>query len=198
MVFWVVGITSCGYLPIKSRPILKGGFSWVAVDKVVNQSQMVGIEGFVRQQFEDVFADHMNRGDPEMLMSIFIRSIRIKPTAYVIGTAQGAALDLQKDALIASTYSATVDLRVELMEVRGRPQPPLSNKYAEEARAGRKIFVFNNMQAYTSSFSASTLQSDVAGASRNTVLNQVRLQTAMKDIAKQIATNVYGILSSYF
>ena len=218
----------CAYHVVKTTPHLRYGISSLALQRVENHSGVIGIEGPVRRNLETRLIDYMDapykdihpcnlfgqsvlfhgmdqelkfverRDEDEARVicakkrhktSLIVRilSVTLQPTSFVQGQATGGSLGLQKNALLAATYQVTATLELELYD----PIIPDSS-YSSKKSISKSAYTF------TSSFAASTNQSDITGASKNTIRNQLFLVENMETISKAIADNIFSNLTSVF
>jgi hypothetical protein len=220
--------SSCAYRVVRSTPHLRAGISSVYIDRVENHSGIIGIEGPIRRQLESRFFDYLNASTKDLpkceqygsantyhgmnqtllflhkqdeaeqnqiclkrdaisAMVVKINSVSIQPISFITGTATGASLGLQKDALLASTYTIATAVTVEFYDflIPGQPE------------AARRL-ILSEGYSFTSTFSGSTFQSDLTGASRNYLRTQLSMIDSMEAVGQTIADNIFTKMTSIF
>ena len=188
--FLLILLGSCGYHALHATPVLKYGIQHLTITKVENRSHVIGVEGIVRRKLEEKFIDYiqirhepLKHGYKQADLIIKLKKIVSVPTAQIIGTSEGRSLGLQKNALLASQYTVSTTLEIKVLS-------------QSQTASGKEKLLHQSEHTFTSSFEASVSESDAAGAGRNALRNQLKLQSLMELVAEQIASNVFNILTA--
>lgn len=122
-----------------------------------------------------------------------ILNITLQPTSFVEGGGVGQSFKLQKNSLLVSTYNITTMVQLEFLSTGQEVTAPGSYR-----KTSYKKTLYKANYSYVFSMSASVNLSDLTGASKNYIRNQLFLVENMERIAEFISENVFNDLTTVF
>ncbi len=172
----------CTYTLVRPIPLLRYNLTTIQSVQVQNGTNIIGFEDTVRRHLESVLIDYLPPSHRETTekkghLGVQITHFEVKSTGFLIG--QGQSLKVNKDKLLASQYTVTLYIVVTLTH----PTEGIFHR---------------SEHVHTESFTASVLDSDRVGASRNELLNILRLEDKMEVVSRHLAQTVFNVITSPF